>query len=296
MTADLLVVGAGPAGLSAAITARRRNKKVIVIGKEEASFKLIRAHRVDNYPGLPAITGAELAEKLRNHALDAGVDIHLDEVQSLAPADRLFTAFGRKGEYQGRTVVLAIGTARHPALAGEEEFLGRGVSYCATCDGMFFRGRPVAMIAYLPSALEEALFLAEICSEVYYFPQYRMEESSDRLTIVRAKPQAIVGETSVTGLRTDAGDFEVAAVFIEREALPASRLLPELALDGGFIATDRRQRTNLSGIFAAGDCTGQPWQIARAIGEGQVAALSAVEYLTESGELSPVASAKPGGD
>ncbi|MGE5598060.1 MAG: NAD(P)/FAD-dependent oxidoreductase [Bacteroidota bacterium] len=276
---DLLVVGAGPAGLSAAITARRRNKSVAVIGKEEISYKLQRAHRVDNYPGLPQLSGTELARRLRDHTRDTGALLYLDEVQGVAREGHDLVAYGRHAEYRGRAVILAPGAALHPAIPGEAEFLGRGVSYCATCDAMFFRGRPVAMVAYLPAALEEALFLAEICAKVYYFPQYRPAKETDRLTVVEARPEAIEGGDAVEALLTDQGRFAVDAVFIEREALPVNRLLPDLAVAEGFIGVDRAMRTNLPGVFAAGDCTGRPWQIARAIGEGQVAALSAVDFL-----------------
>ena len=276
---DLLVVGAGPAGLSAAITARRRNKSVLIVSKEAISNKLRRAHQVDNYPGIPAVSGTDLADRLRTHAQETGTTFQLDEIQSMAAEAPVLVAFGRQEEYRARTVVLAPGVAQHPAITGEEELLGRGVSYCATCDAMFFRGRPVGVVAYLPSALEEALFLAEVCSQVYYFPQYKPYEMHDRLTVVAAKPLAIEGQTSVNALLTDKGRFAMAAVFIEREALPMGRLLPGLTVTDGFVEVDRHLRTNLPGVFAAGDCTGRPWQIARAIGEGQVAALSAVDYL-----------------
>ena len=144
----------------------------------------------------------------------------------------------------------------------------------------FFRDRPVAVVAYLPAALEEAFFLAEICSEVWYFPQYSPIENTNRVKVVKARPLAIMGEANVAALRTDKGDYQVAAVFIERESLPIGRLLPGLDEIDGFIGVDRSQRTNIPGVFAAGDCTGRPWQIARAIGEGQVAALSAVDFLS----------------
>ena len=232
---DLLIVGAGPAGLSAAITACRRNKSTAVVGKEEISFKLRRAHRVDNYPGLPAVPGQDLAERLRAHAVEVGAGLYLDEVQRLAPDESSFGAYGRKEEYRAKAVILAPGVAQHPAISGEEELLGRGVSYCATCDGMFFRDRPVAVVAYLPAALEEAFFLAEICSEVWYFPQYSPIENTNRVKVVKARPLAIMGEANVAALRTDKGDYQVAAVFIERESLPIGRLLPGLDEVDGFI-------------------------------------------------------------
>lgn len=280
---DLLIVGAGPAGLSAAITARRRNKTVVVAGKEEYSSKLTSAHQVDNYPGLPAVGGRDLAARLRAHARESGAVLKIDEIQSLSPGDGYYTGYGRHTQYQARAVILAPGVAKNKGIPGEDRLLGKGVSYCATCDGMFFRHQPVAVISYLPAALPEALFLAEICGKVYYLPQYKGAKANERLEIMRAKPLEILGDDRVSGLRTEEGLIEISAVFIEREALPISRLLADLRVTGGFINVDRGQLTNLAGVFAAGDCTGQPWQIARAIGEGQVSALSAVDFLAGGG-------------
>lgn len=281
---DMVVVGGGPAGLAAAVNARRRNKQVAVIAKEENSSKLVQAHRIDNFLGIPGITGRELAEKLKQHALDQGTAFIKDEVQSITPDEGRFILWGRENSFEASSVVLATGIVLGAEIAGEAEFTGRGVSYCATCDAMFYKGKTVAMIGYIPEAETEAEFLAELCAKVYYLPQYKLQKQlGPRITVINGKPAAIRGDAKVTALETQAGAWEVEGVFIERSGRPADQLLPGLELSGGFILTGPDQATNIPGVFAAGDCTGKPWQINRAVGQGQVAALSAVQYLEKAG-------------
>ena len=171
-------------------------------------------------------------------------------------------------------VILCTGAKQPKLLPGENELLGRGVSYCGTCDGMLYRGRRVAVIAQGPEAVSEANFLAGLCREVVYFG--KPEDALDpRIVVSGQKPEAILGETSVSGLRAGGEDLPFDGVFIFREAAALSALLPGLEMDGAFIRVDRRMRTNLPGVFAAGDCTGLPLQVAKAVGEGCVAAISA---------------------
>jgi thioredoxin reductase (NADPH) len=277
---DIAIIGGGPAGLAAAVNARRRNKETVLIAKETHSSKLIQSHRIDNFLGIPQISGRDLAVRLRDHAVELGTVFIKDEVQSLSLQERQFTLFGRENLIEARTVILGVGVALGTEITGESEFTGKGVSYCATCDGMFFKGKDVAMIGYIPEAEHEAQFLAEICAKVYYLPQYKLEGELDpRLTLISGKPLDISGSDQVEMLKTSAGQWPVAGVFIERASRPVDQLLPELQIEDGFIVTDRDQATNIPGLFAAGDCTGKPWQLNRAAGQGQVAGLSAVQYL-----------------
>ena len=171
-------------------------------------------------------------------------------------------------------VILCTGAKQPKLLPGENELLGRGVSYCGTCDGMLYRGRRVAVIAQGPEAVSEANFLAGLCREVVYFG--KPEDALDpRIIVSGQKPEAILGEASVSGLRAGGEDLPFDGVFIFREAAALSALLPGLKMDGAFIRVDRRMQTNLPGVFAAGDCTGLPLQVAKAVGEGCVAAISA---------------------
>lgn len=283
-TWDLLVIGGGPAGLSAAVTGRRRNKRVLLVGKEQRSNKLRQARQIDNYLGLPGINGAELANKFRSHALAEGVQWEEDEVQSLWLEEDVFQAMGKTRLYTAKTVVIATGAPQGALLPGEEALVGKGVSYCATCDGLLFRGKKVMVLSELDEGEKEANFLAGICSEVYYLPRYQGEYKGldPRIKVVSGRVLRFLGEEQLTGVETTAGTYEVEGVFIERVSLPLARLLPDLVLESGFIRVDRQQRTNLPGVFAAGDCTGKPWQIGKAVGEGLVAALSAVDYLASA--------------
>ncbi|HBR29961.1 MAG TPA: thioredoxin reductase [Firmicutes bacterium] len=278
---DLLIIGGGPAGLSAAVNGRRRNKQVLLVGKEAVSNKLRQAHRVDNYLGIPQISGAELAAKYREHAVAEGVELKEDEIQNLWSEEGVFQAMGKTELYTAKAVIIATGTPQKASIPGEERLVGKGISYCATCDGMFFRGKKVFFLSELEEGEKEANFLADICAEVYYLPRYKGEYTAldPRITVVSGRPLRFHGEDKLTAVETSAGQYEVEGVFVERASLPLDRLMPGLSLENGFIKVDRQQQTDVPGIFAAGDCTGKPWQIANAVGEGLVAALSAVDYL-----------------
>ena len=277
---DIAIIGGGPAGLSAAVNARRRNKKTIIISKEEQSSKILQAHLIQNYLGLPEISGPELGGRMQEHALALGTTFLKDEIQSLYQEGRSFTLMGRENAIQASAVVLAVGIALGKEIAGETDFIGRGVSYCATCDGLFFKGKTVALIGYIPEAEAEANFLAEVCQKVYFIPQYSFKgELNPNVELWEGKPLSIFGEKKVEALKTSNGELAIDGVFIERSGRPVEQLIDGLKVEGGFIITDPEQATNINGIFAAGDCTGKPWQIGKAIGQGQVAALAAVHYL-----------------
>lgn len=277
---DIVIVGGGPAGVSAAVNARRRNKNTVVISKEDYSSKLIQAHLIENYIGIPTVSGHELAKRLKEHAEVLGAGFIKDEIQSIYPEEGKYNLIGRENMIEAKSVILAVGVALGAEIAGESDWVGKGVSYCATCDGMFFKNKMVAMIGYIPEAENELHFLADICAKVYYIPQYKgAGELDPRVTLLSDKPLAITGSDKVEVLQLSHGELQVDGIFIERSALPAARILADLRIDQGLIVCDSNQATNLPGVFAAGDCTGKPWQILRAAGQGQVAALSAVNYL-----------------
>ena len=183
--------------------------------------------------------------------------------------------------YNARAVVLAAGVARGKKFAGEAELLGRGVSYCATCDGMLYRGKPVAVVGRSPDAPEEANFLKNLGCQVTYLAPKRPEALDADIPFVQTGTVSIQGQLTVTGLTANGESIPCAGVFILRPAVAPTDLLPTLATANGAIQVDRSMATNLPGVFAAGDCTGAPYQIAQAAGEGQVAALSACAYLDD---------------
>lgn len=278
MDYDVMVLGAGPAGLAAAVAARGRGKQVLVVGNRWQDSPLARAEQVDNYLGLSGLTGAQLLERFQAHALEMGAELVTGRVISVMAWGGYMLTVGSQ-VYQGKTLVLAPGVVRQAKLPGEQEYLGRGVSYCATCDGMLYRGRPVAVVGRSKDAPQEANYLREIGCQVVYVASRRPEGLSADIPFVQASRLAVRGEGTVTALEADGAPLSVEGVFILREAVAAADLLPQLELRGASVAVDRAMATNLPGVFAAGDCTGAPLQLAKAVGEGHVAGLSAAEYV-----------------
>ena len=273
---DIAVIGAGPAGYSAAINARKRDKSVVVIGQNTGW--LSRAECVANYPGLPDVSGEGLLSAMRAQAEAMGAQLRPGVVhQAIAMGDTFALSLGADF-VEARKLILCMGAKQPRLLPGEAELLGRGVSYCGTCDGMLYRGKRVAVLAQGPEAVSEANFLAGLCESVTYYGV--ADEALDpRVRVTDGKPEAILGDSRAEGLRVDGEDVPFDGVFIFREAMALSALLPGLEMDGAFIRVDRQMRTNLPGVFAAGDCTGLPLQVAKAVGEGCVAALSAAQEL-----------------
>ena len=276
---DVAVVGGGPAGLSAALTARVRNKSVVIFEHMGFSAKLQRAAEVPNYLGLPNLSGKELMERMAEHCLAAGPVLVKEKVTQIFPGD-VFTLLTPQDVYEAKTVILAIGVSPAELLAGEKGLLGQGVSYCATCDGMLYREKEVAVVAYAAEAEHEAVFLSEICRKVFYFPQYKPVGSlPPSVQICSGKPKGVASKEERLVLEHTKGSVEADGIFILRETDPVENLLAEVELCKDAIKVSHLQKTSVPGVFAAGDCTGKPWQITVAVGEGNAAAHAAISYL-----------------
>ena len=278
---DLAILGTGPAGVSAAITAKIRNKKLVLFGSAELSPKLQKAHAIQNYPGLPDIPGAELAAALRRHLDAMGIAVTEKQVSAVYSMGDYFALQTTTSEmYEAEAVILATGVAPGKLLPGESELLGQGVSYCATCDAPLYRGKTVAVIGYAPKEEAEADFLSEVAAKVLYFPMYREPTHlRESVEVVRETPVSISADGGGKLLTTDAGSYSVNGVFVLRESVFPGQLVPGLETEENRVAVDRLMATNLPGCFACGDLTGQPYQYIKAAGEGNVAALSAVTWL-----------------
>ena len=273
---DIAVVGAGPAGYSAAINARKRDKSVIVIGQHTGW--LAKAEKIENYPGLPDVSGAQMLEIMRDQAIKLGAQTRPGVVHQIIDMGESFGLSLGADFVDAKKVILCTGARQPKLLPGEEEFLGRGVSYCGTCDGMLYRGKRVAVIAQGAEAVSEANFLAGLCESVTFFGQADPALDS-RVMVCDKKPQAIYGGMRAEGLRTDGEEMPFDGVFIFREAMALSALMGGIETDGAFIHVDRQMKTSVPGVFAAGDCTGLPLQVAKAVGEGCIAALCAAQEL-----------------
>ena len=277
---DIAIIGTGPGGVSAALTAKNRNKRILLLGSREMSEKVAKAHEIRNYPGLPAVSGEEMAEAFRKHLEAMGIEITEKRVGAVYAMGDYFALQIGEEMIEADTVILATGVVTVNPLPGEKELLGRGVSYCATCDAALYRGKTVAVIGYSPREEAEAAFLAEVCAEVMYFPMYREETAlPDHVRVIREKAAGIAQENGKRVVRTDGGSYEADGVFVLREAVAPDTLVPGLESENGHVKVNRKMETNLPGLFACGDVTGTPYQYVKAAGEGNVAAISASLFL-----------------
>ena len=281
MEYDVIVLGGGPAGLAAAVAAQGRNKKVLVISNPWENSPLAKAERIDNYLGMPGVTGAEMLEQFHKHAVDSGAEILTGRVISLMEWDGFMLTVGSE-VYQSKALILAAGVVRQVKFPGEQEYLGRGVSYCATCDGMLYRGKSVVVVGRSKDAPHEANFLKGLGCQVTYVSQKEPEGLDSEIPVVKANRLEIQGEQMVTGLVADGAVIPCEGVFVLRDAVASTDLLPQLETNQGSVVVDRAMATNIPGVFAAGDCTGAPLQIAKAVGEGHIAGLSAADWLDKT--------------
>lgn len=284
MSYDMIVIGGGPAGLSAAVQARARGKSVLVVAGDDRDNALYKAHQIDNYLGMPGLTGAEMLARFTTHAKQAGVERRTGRVLSVIPTgDRFYVSIDSDIEEAG-ALVLALGVSRGKKYPGEAEFLGRGVSYCATCDGALYREKRVVVVGLSADAPEEAAFLKQLGCRVTYVAAKRPETLENDIPFVKGVKLEIRGEKSVTVLEADGEEISCSGVFLLRSSLAPADLLPGLDTAQGYIIADQDGRTNIPGVFAAGDCTGLPLQVSKAVGEGLVAGHRAAEYLDQKGQ------------
>jgi thioredoxin reductase (NADPH) len=290
MEADITIIGLGPAGLQAAIHAARKKVKVVAVGKSEAS-SLNRAE-VENYLGIDSMSGSEILCKGREQARRFGSELLEEEVVKLTKeGDAFVTVTDHGREIRSRAVILAVGISRSKLnVPGEKEFLGKGVSYCASCDAGFFKGRPVVIIGEESEAAESASLMADYASKVYWV--HRQLKASEQMVekarkanveMISARPLRIIGEQTVTGLELEGGrKLEVNGVFIALGAKGSIELALELGImpdPSGKISVDENCRTEMEMVYACGDVTGMPWQLARAVGQGGVAGDNAARAI-----------------
>ena len=279
---DIAIVGSGPVGISAALNAKIRNKTFKVFGTKEISPKLVKAHQINNYLGFYGKSGKEIRDEFAKHLEAMDIEITEEKINNIYSMGDYFALMGSKNTYEATTVILATGVNFGKPLKGEEEYLGRGVGYCATCDAPLYKDKIVTIIAYNKHEESEANFLAQVASKVYYIPMYKEEVEVDKsIEIIKDTPVEIVGEQFVQKLILKNNEIETDGLFILRDSISPGQLVPGLELDKNHVQVDRKMATNLKGCFAAGDIVGTPYQYIKAAGEGNIAALSAVSYLDE---------------
>lgn len=300
---DLIVIGAGPAGLTAGMYAARAGIDTLVIEMMMPGGQMATAHKIKNYPGFPeGIGGMELAELMKAHAENLGTDIkNLDEVKKVEKEGDRFVITTSQGQYRALAVVIATGLYRKKlGVPGEKEFQGKGVSYCATCDGPFFKDRKTVVIGSGTHAVSEALYLNDIAGEVKLVmkrdhpiitqkdTEKQLKESKVEL-VTNTEVLEIFGQELVTGLKAldlntkEERTIETDGIFIEAGRQPNIALLEGMDIktdEKGYIITDEKQQTSTPGLYAAGDvCAGKVKQVGVAVGHGSIAALSARDYI-----------------
>jgi thioredoxin reductase (NADPH) len=277
---DIAIVGSGPAGLSAAINAKIRNKNIILFGNAELSEKLVKAPQIKNYLGLPDITGLQLKDKFEKHIKSMNINITLERINEIYAMGEYFGLMVNKKMYEAKTIVLATGIEYTKPLRGEEKFLGRGVGYCATCDAPLYKGKIVTIIGYNKEAEKEANYVNELVKKVYYVPMYRDKLKLDGdIEVVRGKELEIYGKEKVEKVLLKDREIITDGVFVLKDSISPAQLVPGIAMQDNHVKIDVNMNTNIPGCFAAGDCAGKPYQYMKAVGQGQIAALNAVSYL-----------------
>lgn len=296
---DIAIVGAGPAGMTAALYGARAGKRVILFEGAVYGGQIVQSRLVENYPGAPDVDGYTLAEQMMSPLRRLEVEVVSAAVTAIEQNGNEFTVKTAKENVIARTVILATGvTHRKLGVPGEDALIGRGISFCATCDGMFFRGREVAVIGGGNTAVQDALVLSEICSKVYLIHRRDAFRAEERLMerLRAAKNVEIVTDTVVSEMRgenrlsglvirnvktNEVRELSVSGVFEAVGNLPQNAAFADLvALDAdGYILANERCETNVKGIFAAGDCRQKSVrQLTTATADGTVAALAAAEY------------------
>ena len=297
---DVIVVGAGPAGLTAAVYARRADKSVLVIERATFGGQMTFSPKIENYPAFSQISGNELAERMVEQALGMGAEIEMAEVTGIEKQNGVFYVSCDDGQYLAHTVILATGSKhRHLGLDREEEFIGNGISFCAVCDGAFYNGKTVAVIGGGNSALVEAMMLSDGCSKVYVVQNLDYMTGEERLVASLAKREnvefitgtvvdSIYAEDEFGGIiikNVASGEKErldVDGIFVAIGQVPENEQYANLVelSERGYVVSDENCLTSTEGLFVAGDCrTKNIRQITTACGDGATAALAACRYI-----------------
>ena len=281
---DCIIIGSGVAGISAALTLQANRKSFLLFGSKDLSEKIEKAEKIHNYPGLSDVSGKEFAIALKQQLKAAEIEVKAEKVAGVYALKDGFTVLTQDGkQYESRAVILACGVESIKQIEGEESFLGRGVSYCATCDGFLYKGKTIAVVCTSKRLEHEIGYLADFAEKVYLIPMYKnVEIQRENIQIIKKMPTKIEGEKRVERLvfaNAKPSSIEVDGVFMLRESVSPAVLVGGLETQNGHVVVDRNMRTNVKGLFAAGDCTGRPYQYAKAIGEGNVAAHAVSEYV-----------------
>ncbi|MCW6701719.1 NAD(P)/FAD-dependent oxidoreductase [Anaerococcus sp. NML200537] len=283
MRYDIAIIGAGPAGLSAALNSKVRNKSVIIFGTD--SKKITQTRSIRNYLGFGEISGKDLNENFKKSLAGYPLERSSKRVKTVYAMGKYFALEIENEDMmiEASSVIIATGIELARDLENEEKFFARGVNYCATCDAALYRGKKVVIIGYNQESIEDANFTSEIVGKVTFVNMTKNEvKLNDSIEVIEGEiPLGFEGEDHADKLIFKSGkEIEADGFFIIKDSSKPERLIPSIKLDGNHILVNRDLETSIKGLFAAGDITGKPYQIAKAVGEGQIAGLNAASYLS----------------
>lgn len=283
MRYDIAIIGAGPAGLSAALNSKVRNKSVIIFGTD--SKKITQTKSIRNYLGFGEISGKDLNDNFKKSLAGYSLERSSKRVKTVYAMGKYFALEIENEDtmIEASAVIIATGIELARDLENEEKFFARGVNYCATCDAALYRGKKVVIIGYNDESIDDANFTSEIVGKVTFVNMTKKEvKLKDSIEVIEGEiPLGFEGENHADKLIFKSGkEIEADGFFIIKDSSKPERLIPSIKLDGNHILVNRDLETSIKGLFAAGDITGKPYQIAKAVGEGQVAGLNAASYLS----------------
>ena len=277
---DSIIIGTGAAGISAALTLKQLNKNFLWIGPKNLSFKINSAEKIRNYPGLSSVSGKEMRDAFLKQINEMNIDILDKQVTGVYDMSSHYAVLCGDESFESKTIILAVGVESVKPISGEIELLGQGVSYCATCDGFLYKNKDIAVVSTSKEFEGEVKYLASLANKVTFIPIYKdYDINLDNVEILKGMPKNISKENKKIYLDINNDKLEVDGVFMLKSSISPDILVPGLLSKDGHIVVDRLCNTNLSGVFAAGDCTGRPYQYAKAVGEGNICAHSVNHYL-----------------
>jgi thioredoxin reductase (NADPH) len=275
---DVAIVGAGPAALSAAVNVAVRGKSLRLFANNENY--LSKAERVDNYLGFYNISGKDLMDKFLDHVNSMNIRVENNKVVNILPFDEYFMVNVNGEIVEAKKIILALGMSMVNEVKGESNLLGNGVSYCATCDGMLYRNKTAIVWDKSDEAVKEANFLDDIGVKIIFVSKNpRPLKLNDNIEFISGMIKEILGTTKVEGALVNDKEIKADAVFMLREVVAPNALIDGLKIESGFISVDKMMKTNIEGVYAAGDCTGKPLQISKAVSEGLIAAQNAAKEI-----------------
>ncbi len=276
---DCIIIGTGAAGVSAALTLKALKVDFLWLGDRQLSRKIRSAEQIKNYPGLSNVSGEDMQKAFLTQLSQADINITEGKVNGVYPTGNGFSVMCGQAVYEGKTVIIATGVEAFKPVKGETEFLGRGVSYCAVCDGFLYKDKTIAVYCESEEEVKEVLLLSKYAAQVKLFCPEKVKVEAPNVKRVGSVIKQIKGDMRVRTVVCSEGEIEVDGVFMLKQSFGADTLVYGLKTEGGEVVVDKNCATSVAGVFAAGDCTGRPYQYAKAVGEGNVCAYSVNAFL-----------------